>query len=103
MGDLHVTLYSGPESAELEAARRFLKQRQIQYEEKNVVVSSGARGELRHHTGQTEYPAINVDGHLVVGFVPEKWEHLLQAPRIRGEEIQGKEGRPPGAVAEGNR
>lgn len=98
MVDVHVTLYSGPETAELEAARRFLKQREIQYEEKNIVGSPGARGELRHQTGQTEYPAINVDGHMVVGFLPEKWDHLLQPPRGRGEE----NGRPPGATEEAN-
>lgn len=77
MADFHVTLYSGPESEEMDRARRFLKERRVQYEEKNVVESSGARGELMHYTGRAEYPAINVDGHVVVGFVPEKWGHLL--------------------------
>jgi glutaredoxin len=77
MGDLHVTLYSGPESEELEAARRFLAARAIQYEEKNIVYDPGARGELRHHTGSQAYPAINVDGHVVVGFQADKWGHLL--------------------------
>ena len=102
MGDLHVTLYSGAETPELEAARRFLKQRNIQYEEKNVVVSSGARGELYHHTHRAEYPALNVDGHFVVGFFPEKWDHLLQTPRLRGEELRGETGRPPGATEKAN-
>jgi glutaredoxin len=80
MSDNHVILYSGPESRELERARHFLADRHIQYEEKNIVEHSGARGELLHHTGKTEYPAINVDGHLVVGFFPEKWDHLLGRP-----------------------
>lgn len=78
MADYHVTLYSGPENVELVEARKFLQQRGIQYEEKDVVQDRGARGELLHHTGRSEYPAINVDGHLVVGFVPEKWGHLLK-------------------------
>lgn len=77
MADYHVTLYSGPESAELDRARKFLAERRIQYEEKDVVQSSGARGELMHHTGKAEYPAINVDGHIVVGFFEPKWRHLL--------------------------
>ncbi len=77
MADYHITLYSGPETAELEAARQFLEQRGIQYEEKNIVESSGARGELLHHTGRAEYPTIRVNGHIVVGFLREKWEHLL--------------------------
>lgn len=60
----------------MHAARRFLEQRNIQYEEKSILDRS-ARGELSHHTGKVEYPAINVDGHLVVGFFEKKWEHLL--------------------------
>lgn len=80
MSDTHVILYSGPDTHEMERARRFLAERRVQYEEKNVVEHSGARGELLHHTGKTEYPAINVEGHLVVGFFPEKWDHLLGNP-----------------------
>jgi glutaredoxin len=75
--DLHVILYSGPETEEMEDARRFLAERGVRYEEKNVVGSSGARGEMLHHMGRMQYPAINVDGHFVPGFFPEKWEHLL--------------------------
>lgn len=78
MADYHVTLYSGPETEELERARKWLKSKRIQYEEKNIVESSGARGELFHHTGRGDYPTINVDGHIVVGFVPEKWDHLVK-------------------------
>lgn len=83
MADYHVTLYSGPQSREMESARSFLRDRGIHYEEKNIVTDSGARGELMHHTNKTDYPAINVDGHLVVGFFPDKWDHLLgnSAPR----------------------
>ncbi|HWI64104.1 MAG TPA: NrdH-redoxin [Symbiobacteriaceae bacterium] len=76
MSDYHVTLYSGPETEELECARNFLKSRQIQYEEKSIL-DPGARGELKHHTHKWEYPAINVNGHFVSGFFREKWEHLL--------------------------
>jgi|GEM_PF-1772776 len=102
MADLHVTLYSGPDSEEMHEARRFLEQRRIQFEEKNVAFDTGARGELLHHTGRTDYPAINVDGHLVVGFFPEKWDHLLQTPRLRGKEVRGHTGRPPGASEHAN-
>lgn len=85
MGDFHITLYSGPETEEMNRARLFLESRKLQFEEKNVVEHSGARGELLHHTGRMEYPAINVDGHVVVGFRPEKWEHLLQRGTPTGE------------------
>lgn len=82
MADLHVTLYSGPETEELDIARRYLKNLGIQYEEKSIL-DSGARGELIHHTRKFEYPAINVDGHFVSGFFEKKWEHLLK-PRHLG-------------------
>jgi hypothetical protein len=78
MADYHVTLYSGPENEEMRAARRFLAARDIQFEEKDIVQSSGARGELYHHTQRADYPALNVDGHLVVGFHEQKWDHLVK-------------------------
>lgn len=102
MADLHVTLYSGPETPEMAEARRFLQQREIRYEEKNVAQSSGARGELTHHAGRVEYPSINVDGHLVLGFVPEKWDHLLQPTRRQGGFIEPGGDRPIGAEARAN-
>jgi len=77
MSDYHVTLYVGPETEELAEARRFLQRRGVQYEEKDVVRDTGARGELAQRTGRTDYPAIVVDNHVVVGFFPEKWDHLL--------------------------
>ena len=77
MVDHHVTLYAGPESAMLDQARRFLKSRGIQYEEKDIVQDPGARGELRHKTGSTDYPTVDIDGHVVVGFDRNKWQHLL--------------------------
>ncbi|HEY3368469.1 MAG TPA: glutaredoxin family protein [Symbiobacteriaceae bacterium] len=79
MADYHVTLYTGPgNDDDVHKARRFLEERGIQYQEKDVVEHKGGRGELLHHTGRAEYPTINVDGHLVVGFFPEKWEHLVK-------------------------
>lgn len=76
MGDYHVTFYSGPETAELEAARKYLAELGVQYEEKSIL-DPGARGELIHHTRKFEYPAINVNGHFVSGFFKPKWDHLL--------------------------
>jgi hypothetical protein len=77
MADLHVTLYSGPETEELDVARKYLAALGVQYEEKSIL-DPGARGELKHHTHRFEYPAINVDGHFVSGFFEEKWNHLLK-------------------------
>lgn len=76
MADKHVILYSGPETEELDAARNYLKQLGVRYEEKSIL-DPGARGELMHHAGNFDYPAINVDGHFVTGFFEPKWNHLL--------------------------
>ncbi|HLN65637.1 MAG TPA: glutaredoxin family protein [Symbiobacteriaceae bacterium] len=76
MGDMHVTLYSGPETEELDRARRYLKDLGVQYEEKSIL-DPGARGELRHKAGEIHYPAIDVNGHFVKGFFEQKWRHLL--------------------------
>jgi glutaredoxin 3 len=78
MGEFHVTLYAGPESSQLDQARRYLMNRRIQFEEKDIVRDPGARGELRQKTGSTPYPTIDVDGHVVTGFDRQKWDHLFR-------------------------
>lgn len=82
MADYHVILYVSPDCEDCQKARRFLENEGINYEEKSIQ-DPGARGELRHKTGRTDCPAIDVDGHIVVGYVPEKWDHLLLEKPLR--------------------
>ncbi|AEF93689.1 glutaredoxin [Desulfotomaculum nigrificans CO-1-SRB] len=77
MGDYHVTLFTSPwNKAECDQARQFLEEKGINFEEKSIQ-DPGAKGELAKKTGRTECPSIDVNGHLVVGFLPNKWNHLL--------------------------
>ncbi|WP_313884859.1 glutaredoxin domain-containing protein [Desulfofundulus sp. TPOSR] len=82
LGDYHVILYVSPHCDNCQKARQFLENRGINYEEKSIR-DPGARGELRYKTGRIECPTIDVDGHIVVGYLPEKWDHLLAEEPLR--------------------
>ncbi|AEG60932.1 glutaredoxin family protein [Desulforamulus ruminis] len=77
MADYHVTLFVSPwKQSECDQARKYLKEKNLHFEEKNIQ-DSGAKGELLQKTGRDECPAIDVNGHLVIGYLPHKWDHLL--------------------------
>lgn len=76
MADYQVTLFVSPWCEDCLAAKSYLDQKGIQYEQKNIQ-ETGAKGELLHKTGQLACPTIIVDKNIVVGYVPEKWDHLL--------------------------
>lgn len=80
----HVILYVAPNNEESNRARHFLHELGMAYKEKDIGGDPGARGELVHKTGSTRVPAIDVDGHVVVGFddFQAKWRHLLQADAL---------------------
>ncbi|MDO7788742.1 NrdH-redoxin [Desulforamulus aquiferis] len=77
MGDYNVTLFVSPwNKSGCDEARKFLEGKGINFEEKSTQ-DSGARGELINKTGGLDCPTIVVNGHIVVGYKPNKWEHLL--------------------------
>lgn len=83
MADYHVTLFVSPwAKEECDEARKFLQNKGINYEEKSTQ-DSGARGELINKTGRLDCPTIDVDGHIVVGYLPNKWEHLLREEPLK--------------------
>ena len=77
MSDYHVTLFVSPwNQSGCNEAKQFLESKGIQYQEKNTQ-DSGARGELIKRTGGLDTPTIVVNEHIVVGFLPNKWDNLL--------------------------
>lgn len=77
MGDYHVTLFVSPwNKTGCDEAKEFLANKGVQFEEKSTQ-DPGARGELIDKTGGLDTPTLDVNGHLVVGFLPNKWGHLL--------------------------
>jgi len=77
MADYHVTLFISPwNKAECDEAKKYLANKGINYVEKNIQ-DPGAQGELSEKTGQVVCPTIDVDGHIVVGYLPDKWDHFL--------------------------
>jgi len=76
VGDYHVTIYTSPDCEKCAEAKRFLESRGINFEEKNIT-DPGARGELLEKTGRPDCPTVDINGNIVVGFLQEKWDHLL--------------------------
>lgn len=96
----HITLYVAPNDPECNRARRFLQERGVRYELKDIGTDPGARGELVHKAGNTRVPAIDVDGHFVQGFdgLERKWDHLLAAGALT---YARPDDSPPGSPQEG--
>ena len=82
MGDYHVVLYTSPQCEDCRDAKAFLEGKGIQYEEKSIQ-DPGVRGELAQKTGKADCPTIDVDGHVVVGFLENKWGHLVPESPLR--------------------
>ncbi|GAB6157105.1 glutaredoxin family protein [Desulfotomaculum varum] len=77
MGDYHVTLFVSPwNKTDCDEAKKYLANKGINYELKNTQ-DPGARGELINKTGGLDTPTLDVNGHIVVGFLPQRWDHLL--------------------------
>lgn len=82
MSDYHVTLFVAPNCEDCGQAKKFLEKKGIHYEEKSIM-DPGARGELRQKTGRTDCPTLMVEEHIVVGYFPQKWDHLLPEDPLR--------------------
>lgn len=82
VADHHITLYVAPNNEESNEARLFLRASGVPFELKDIGGDPGARGELVHKTGSTRVPAVDVDGHVVVGFHKPKWEHLIHGDSL---------------------
>lgn len=61
-----------------EATKEFLKEKGIEFEEKNVEVDLQAREEMIQKSGQLGVPVIDIEGKIIIGYSPGEIEEALK-------------------------
>jgi len=72
-----VTIYTTPYCAFCKMAKSFFKEKNIQYQEKDVMTDVIAREEMIKKSGQLGVPVIDIDSNIVIGFDKPKLLQLL--------------------------
>ena len=72
-----ITIYTTPTCAYCKMVKAFLKERNIQYGEKDVSQDAAARDEMIAKSKQMGVPVIDVGGQITVGFDKEKLLELI--------------------------
>ncbi|MHB1654071.1 MAG: glutaredoxin family protein [Desulfitobacteriaceae bacterium] len=76
-----VTIYSTPTCSFCNAAKRYLKDRNVPFRDVDISRDAKAAAEMVRKTGQQGVPVIDVNGKIIVGFDKPK---LSAALGIRG-------------------
>jgi len=74
-----VVIYTTPTCVYCKMAKTFLTEKQIAYEEKNVLTDLAARADMVKKSGQLGVPVIEVDGQVMVGFDRDHLAELVGA------------------------
>lgn len=72
-----VTIYTTPTCVYCKMSKEFFREKNIQYEEKNVAEDAAARDLMVQKSGQLGVPVIDIDGEIVVGFDKPRLSELL--------------------------
>ncbi|NLN77861.1 MAG: hypothetical protein GX141_02955 [Armatimonadetes bacterium] len=72
-----VTVYTTPTCPYCHQVKDYLKQKGVEFSEKNVAADLEARNAMVQKSGQLGVPVIEVDGQTIVGFNRAKLEELL--------------------------
>lgn len=73
-----VVIYSSPTCPHCIAAKEFLKEKGVEFEDKNVSEDEAAAKEAVDKSGQMGVPVIEIGGEIVIGNNQEKIEELLK-------------------------
>ncbi|MCX8052777.1 MAG: glutathione S-transferase N-terminal domain-containing protein [Armatimonadetes bacterium] len=72
-----VSVYTTPTCPYCTQVKEYLKSKNVQFSEYNVVTDLEARNEMVRKSGQLGVPVIEVDGQIVIGFNRNKLDELL--------------------------
>jgi glutaredoxin-like YruB-family protein len=72
-----VTVYSTPSCPWCHKAKDFLKENNIEFEDKDVSSDEAARKEMTEKSGQMGVPVLDIDGTIIVGFDVEAIKKAL--------------------------
>jgi len=73
-----VIVYTTPTCPYCQMVEEFLKEKDIEFEEKDVAADEEARKELVEKSHQLGVPVIDVDGEVIVGFNREALTNALE-------------------------
>jgi glutaredoxin 3 len=73
-----VKIYSTPTCVFCQMAKRYLKEKNIEFEDVDVSQNKEAALEMIQKSGQMGVPVIDIDGEIVIGFDKEKIDELLK-------------------------
>jgi len=72
-----VTVYSTPVCPWCHKAKDFLKENNIEFEDKDVSSDEAAKNEMTEKSGQMGVPVLDIDGTIIVGFDVEAIKKAL--------------------------
>lgn len=72
-----VKIYTTPTCPWCKAAKEFMKENKISFQEIDVSKNQKAAREMIEKSGQMGVPVLDVNGKIIVGFDQEKIEELL--------------------------
>jgi glutaredoxin 3 len=72
-----VIVYSTEACPWCHKAKDFLKENNIEFEDKNVAEDEAAKNEMTEKSGQMGVPVIDIDGTIIVGFDQEAIKKAL--------------------------
>ncbi len=71
------TIFTSPTCPFCDLAKSFLREKGVDFEEKDILDDLEARREVEDLTGQNGVPVISIDGDIVVGFNKTLLESLI--------------------------
>lgn len=73
----NIKIYSTPTCPYCAGVKKYLTERGISYQDKNVAVDEAAREEMFARTKQMGVPVIDIDGEIIIGFDRPKIDAAL--------------------------
>ncbi|MBI4895547.1 MAG: glutaredoxin family protein [Candidatus Aenigmarchaeota archaeon] len=75
---MSVTVYSTNTCPYCDMAKKWLKDHDVTFVEKNVQEDDDAAEEMISKSGQTGVPVLDINGEILVGYNPNKMKQLLK-------------------------
>ena len=72
-----IRIYSTPTCTYCIILKRYLAEKNIQYEELDVSQNKEAQKEMIEKTNQLGVPVVDIDGEIIIGFDKEKIDNIL--------------------------
>lgn len=74
---MSIRIYTAPDCIYCNMAKKYLKTKNVIFNEVNVAVDNAAAAEMVLKSGQRGVPVIDFDGTIVIGFDKDKIDSLL--------------------------